>query len=130
MQHHLSTNPPVTAMKRSWITATLFVAALSLTTKAFMATVRISHHLAHPRSRNSYHYEGLFLSSNPVDEKQLKYEYTPKTFQDFEANSFESGLSALQAYYKIHGDLVIPKSFIVPHTERECIVIYNISMLF
>lgn len=40
-------------------------------------------------------------------------------FRDIDSYSYASCLEALQAYYKIHGDLVIPRSFEVPFTKGK-----------
>jgi hypothetical protein len=40
----------------------------------------------------------------------------------FESFSYESGLQALQVYYKHHGDLVIPRSFEVPADKGQYII--------
>lgn len=61
-----------------------------------------------------------FLFSSSVDREGFGIEEKYKTFQDYESNSFASSLQALRAYYKIHGDLVIPRSYEVPDSKGRC----------
>ena len=72
----------------------------------------------HPRSF-------VFLSSSSVDKDVLDDEPKSTLFHIFETNTYESSLQALRAYHKLNGDLVIPRSFIVPYIEGWFIASFN-----
>ena len=71
----------------------------------------------HPRSF-------VYLFSSSVDKAKLDIGQTPTTFHDLDSNSYESGLQALRAYHKLNGDLVIPRSFVVPDIEGRSILCF------
>ena len=62
----------------------------------------------------------LSLRSISSDTEEFDGGYKLEKFRDIDSYSYASCLEALQAYYNIHGDLVIPRSFEVPPAKGQC----------
>lgn len=99
---------------------TILAVSVSGAAKAFVATFVRYHrtpHRIHQSPSCNVDFGSSLLSKSVDDVDALGIEHKSKTFHDFESNSYESSLKALQVYYRAHGDLVIPRSFEVPAAE-------------
>lgn len=95
------------------IAATLVAVSLG----AVRALVAITAHRYRAIQRIAKSSSYITLFSKSFDNIEACNYRDSGTFRCFESNSYESGLKALQVYYKLHGDLVIPRSYEVPDGE-------------
>lgn len=92
----------------------LFAALFDLTATALTTSNVARWRQSYVTRLRSYNLQNIHA------ELMSNYEDKSKTMHDFELYSYESSLRALKAYYEIHGDLVIPRSFEVPATKGKC----------
>ena len=77
----------------------------------------------HPKScscTSIFHSDICLFASSDDDRIEVKVDQK-NTFQNYESNSYDSGLQVLKAFFNIHGHLVIPRSYEVPFSKGRCV---------